>query len=62
MRLCRGGKSEMNMVRHFERCRPGSTELYVCICGQAFACFEQLQSHAYDTDCLFPQIAGEVAA
>ena len=54
---------EMKMVKYCDNCRPaGSVGLYVCICGEVFEYFEQLQEHAYQTDCLFPVAREEVTA
>jgi hypothetical protein len=53
---------EMNMVQYCDDCRPlGSVGAYLCICGRVFYTFEELQEHAYQTDCLFPEVR-EVAA
>jgi hypothetical protein len=54
---------DMRMVKYCDSCRPAaSVGLYVCVCGRVFEYFEQLQEHAYHSDCLFPEVREEVAA
>ncbi len=56
-------EGDMDMVKYCDQHRPAHTVgMYVCICGGAFSTFEQLQEHAYNTDCLFPEVEGQVAA
>jgi hypothetical protein len=56
-------EGDMPMVRYCDKCRPAaSVDGYLCICGLVFKTFEELQDHAYNTDCLFPVIREEVAA